>query len=149
MKSLISVYENRNAPVIAAFDTTVTQVEGAAPQILDANATVADVDTTRFNGGVLTISLIANAEVTDRLEFRPITRLFGVSGSNLTYRGTTVASFAASIGTTDLVITFHLSFVNTRTARASSTDNDQNREYLLSFVSTDDAARLKKRRRSR
>lgn len=93
-------------PAIGSFDTTVTYTANAPAVVLDFNATVTDDDTTRFGGGVLTISLTAGAEVTDRLEIRPITRLIGVSGANLTYRGTTIASFSGGTGTTDLVITF-------------------------------------------
>ncbi len=102
----IAWYENRNAPAIGAFGTAVTYVEGAAPLILDANATVIDLDTTTFAGGVLNVNLTANAEANDRLELRPVTRLLGVSGSNLTYRGTTVASTGGN-GTNQLVITFN------------------------------------------
>jgi hypothetical protein len=93
-------------PVIGSFDTAVTYTANAPAVVLDFNATVTDDDTTRFDGGVLTISLTAGAGVTDRLEIRPITRLIGVSGANLTYRGITVATFTGGTGTTDLVITF-------------------------------------------
>ena len=94
-------------PVIAGFDTTVAYTENAAPRVLDANATVTDLDTTFFNGGVLTVSLTANAEADDRLEIHPVTRLLGVSGSNLTYRGTTIATSTGGTGGADLVITFN------------------------------------------
>ena len=103
----IAWYENRNAPLIGAFDAAIAYVEGAAPRILDANVTVTDLDTPRFNGGVLTISLTANAEADDRLSFRPITRLIAVTGSNVLYRGTIVGTFTGGTGTTDLVITFN------------------------------------------
>ena len=105
----VTITDNDDAPpVIAGFDTTVAYTENDAPVILDANATVTDEDTTRFTGGVLTVSLTANAEADDRLEIHPVTRLVDVSGSNLTYRGTTVATFTGGSGATDLVITFNV-----------------------------------------
>ncbi|MEK6258458.1 MAG: hypothetical protein AABP62_07535, partial [Planctomycetota bacterium] len=94
-------------PVIGAFDTTVTYTANGAAVLLDANATVTDVDTTRFNAGVLTVSLIANAEANDRLGIRQVTRLIGVSGSNVTYRGTTIGTLVGGVGTDDLAITFN------------------------------------------
>ncbi|MEK6263038.1 MAG: hypothetical protein AABP62_31040, partial [Planctomycetota bacterium] len=95
------------APVVGAFDATVNYTANGPVVLLDQNATVTDVDTTRFNGGALTISLTANAEATDLLGIRQVTRLIVVSGSNVTYRGTIVGTLAGGVGTADLVITFN------------------------------------------
>ncbi|MEK6257515.1 MAG: VCBS repeat-containing protein [Planctomycetota bacterium] len=104
----ISWYENlplnQNSPMIGAFDTTVTYGLNA-PVVIDANATVTDADTTRFNGGILIVRL-APQDLQKALTFRSVTRLIGVSGSNLTYRGTTVATFTGH-NSSFLVITFN------------------------------------------
>ncbi|MBC7821407.1 MAG: hypothetical protein IAG10_31350 [Planctomycetaceae bacterium] len=234
-------------PAIGAFDTTLTYTANGPAMLLDPNATVTDVDKSRFNGDVLMIGVTDNAdEATDRLEIRPVTRLIGVSESDLTFRGTTVASFTGGIGVSPLIITFNANatesavqavlrnvtyrsvsanpstlprtvrviltdgtgtpsnlatktinfapsaapladmllvtslsapsiagnqpsvstvsplrasdseyrlsftstpFTSTPIAGAANTGNDQNREYLLSFVNDDDSERLKKRRR--
>ncbi len=94
-------------PEVGAFDTTVTYTANGVAVMLDMNATVTDVDTPRFNGGVLTVSLTANAEANDLLEIRQVTRLIGVSGSNVTYRGTIIGTRDGGVGTEDLVITFN------------------------------------------
>ncbi len=95
-------------PVIGAFDTAVTDTVIGSVVLLDSNATVTDVDKPRFNGDVLTISLTDNAdEATNRLEFRPVTRLVGVSESNLRFREMTVASFTDGIGVSPLIMTFN------------------------------------------
>lgn len=99
-------------PVVGSFDTMVSYVANASAVVLDPNVTVTDVDTTRFNGGVLTISLTANAEAADRLELRQVTRLIGVSGSNVLYRGTVVGTITGGTGTTDLIITLNANATN-------------------------------------
>ncbi len=232
-------------PTISAFDTTVTYATNGSTVVLDQNATVTDLDSTRFAGAVLTVSLTANSEANDRLEIRPVTRLIGVSGTDVTYRGTIIGALAGGIGTADLVITFNgnatesavqtvlrsvtyrsvsanpsmadrtvrvtltdggggtsnpptktiniaagpgaaslanvlpaallsatsvaenpagvtlvrplsaddsgysLAFIETPITGAVDTGDDQNREYLLSFVNAEDPQRLKRRRRSR
>ncbi len=94
-------------PLINGFDTPVTYTANAPAALMDQNATVTDADTTRFNGGQLTVGLIVNAEANDRLGIRPVTRLIGLSGSNVTFRGTTIGTLAGGVGTTDLVISFN------------------------------------------
>lgn len=103
----LTITDVNDAPVVGAFDTTVAYTANGAAVRLDTNATIADVDTARFGTGVLTISLTANAEANDRLEIRQVTRLIGVSGTNVTFRGTTIGTLAGGVGTADLVITFN------------------------------------------
>ncbi len=105
--SLIDIMATNDEPAIAGFDTAVTFTANGPTVLLDPNATVSDIDTSRFGGGVLTISLTANAEASDRLDIRQVIRLIGVSGSNVTYRGTTIGTLAGGVGTTDLVVTFN------------------------------------------
>jgi hypothetical protein len=98
--------------VIGSFDTTVSYVANSSAVVLDQNVTVTDVDTTRFDGGVLTISLSANAEAADRLELRQVSRLIEVSGSSVLYRGTIIGTITGGTGTTDLVITLNANATN-------------------------------------
>lgn len=60
------LYEN-NDPVLAFGGGNVSYVEDQAPILIDATATVSDVDLMDFAGGVLTVELTVNAEGTDRL----------------------------------------------------------------------------------
>ncbi|MEK6259755.1 MAG: putative Ig domain-containing protein [Planctomycetota bacterium] len=106
MTVLITVHETE-PPVIGAFDNTVAYTENGPAVLLDTNATVTDIDAVNLDTGTLTFNLIANAEATDRLEFRKVTRLIGMSGTNVTFRGTIIGSFTGGIGTEALVITLN------------------------------------------
>lgn len=107
--STVNITAVDDAPVIDGFDATVTYPANSKAVVLDSNATVTDVDTARFNQGALTVHLTANGETGDRLEIRPVTRLIGVTGSNLTYRGTVIGTVAGGTGTTDLIVQFNAS----------------------------------------
>lgn len=97
-------------PVIGAFDTTVNYTENAAPILLDNNATLTDVDSLDFNDGVMTVSLIDNAEASDRLEIRNVgtgAGQIGVAGNQITYAGNPIATYAGGVtGDVPLVVTF-------------------------------------------
>lgn len=77
---------------------------------IDGRAVLTDTNTASYNGSTLTITLTANGTADDRLEIRNSGTgpgQIGVSGNNVTYGGTTVATFAGGTGTTPLVITFN------------------------------------------
>ena len=106
----IQVNSVNDAPVIGAFDTTVTYKAKAAAVSLDTNATVTDLDSPNLNGGKLTVRLSANAQADDRLEIRNVGTAagqIGVSGSNVTYAGVVIGTFTGGTGATALVITFN------------------------------------------
>jgi ELWxxDGT repeat protein len=97
-------------PVIGAFDTPINFVENAAAQLLDSNATLTDVDSLDFVGGVLTVSLVNNAENSDRLLIRNVgtgVGQIGISGSQITYSGNVIGSFSGGTAVSSpLVVLF-------------------------------------------
>ncbi len=82
------------APVISAFDGTVTYTENASPVVLDDNVTVTDVDSVDFATGKLTVSIVANSQSTDVLGIRvtgTAAGQIGVNGSEVSYGGVVIA----------------------------------------------------------
>ena len=145
----INVTAVNDAPMIGAFDTTVSYTANGTAVVLDTNATVADVDSLNFDTGMLTISLMSNAQTTDLLEIRNqgiAAGQIGVSGSNVAFAGQTIGTFTGGTGSTALVVTLNanatptavqallrnITFRNTfaiplttaRTVRVSLTDGD-------------------------
>jgi hypothetical protein len=103
----VKVAAVNDAPVIGAFDTTVTYVENALPLLIDSNATVIDVDSANFAGGRLTVAVSANSQTTDRIGIKHVGNLagqIGVSGSTVSYAGVPIGTF---VGTTSLVVTLN------------------------------------------
>ncbi len=103
-------------PVVANVETTtLAYTENGPATVITAAGTVSDLDSANFGGGTLTIDYAAGGTADDRLEIRNQgtgAGQIGVSGSNVTYQGATVGTFAGGSGTTPLVITFQ----NTSTA---------------------------------
>lgn len=84
----------QSAPVIANFDGSVTYPGTLV--ILDADATVTDVDSANLAGGELTVGLTVNAEANDRLYIRNQgtgAGKIGVSGNQVTFGGTVIGTF--------------------------------------------------------
>lgn len=101
-----------DAPVIASFDTALNYVENDVPLLLDADATVSDVDSADLGTGVLTVTLTTNGETADRVEIRNqgvAAGQIGVSGANVTFGGTTIGTFVGGSGVTPLVVTLNAS----------------------------------------
>ena len=108
----------RNVDVTPVNDAPVLALPGAAPTytasgpavVIDGSATIADPDSADFDSGVLTISLQTNGNADDRLEILNEgtgSGQIGISGSNVTYEGTTIGSFSGGVGTTPLSITLN------------------------------------------
>jgi hypothetical protein len=99
-----------SAPTIGNLTSTVTFDENAvsgAPQIIDASVTFADPDN-NFNGGALTVSgLLAEDTVAIR-NVGTAAGEIGISGSNVTFGGTIIGTFAGGAGAT-LSVTFNAS----------------------------------------
>jgi peroxiredoxin/phage terminase large subunit-like protein len=113
----INVVAVNDAPVITAFDTTVSYTENAAALLVDSNAVVADVDSADFATGKLTVQLITNGQSTDRLEIRNqgvAASQIGVSGTNVTFGGTVIGTFTGGTGATALVVTFNADATSAR-----------------------------------
>jgi len=106
LETAIEVTPVNDPPDLEAIDTTSSIPAGVA-SLLDANARFTDVDSVRFDGAVLTVEITAHAEPADQLQFRGVTRLIGITGANLTYRGTVIGTFAGGSGADPLVITFN------------------------------------------
>ncbi len=101
---LVKMAQFNAAPVIGAFDGSVTYSVNTAPVVLDSNATITDADSLDFAGGSLTVSIAANYELTDLLGIKhtgTAAGQIGVSGSNVSYGGIVIGSFTR---TSSLVI---------------------------------------------
>ncbi|HAX80699.1 MAG TPA: hypothetical protein DCY88_33905, partial [Cyanobacteria bacterium UBA11372] len=97
------------SPAINLAASAASYTENFLPIILDSTATVTD-DSIDF--GTLTVQFTANGSSSDRIAIRHQgtgTNQIGVSGNNISYEGTTIASFTGGNGTTPLVITFNSS----------------------------------------
>ncbi len=100
------------APTIGSFGADVTHTEGGAATTLAATATVVDVDSTNFNGGLLVVSLVAGGTVDDLLAITnqgTTAGKIGVAGTDVTYGGIVIGSFAGGAGGTALTVTFNSS----------------------------------------
>lgn len=100
------------APVVTLLPAGPAQYTvNSGTQVIAANSTVTDADTTAtFNGGTMTESITANANVNDTLAIQnqgTAAGQIGVSGSNVTFGGATIGTFSGGTGTNPLVITFN------------------------------------------
>ena len=112
VSKVINIVAVNDAPAIAAFDTTIGYTENGVGLRLDVDATVSDLDSANFDAGVLTVTLTANAEGTDRQEIRNEGNgsiQINVVGTNVRYGATVVGSFTGGTGATPLAITLHAS----------------------------------------
>jgi hypothetical protein len=109
----VTVSGVNDAPVITPIAPDVTFVEGGLPQVIDATGTITDVDSTNFDGGVMTVSSSANGSADDRLSvgnWGTGPGQVGVSGSDVTYGGTVIGTVSGGTSGSDpLVITFNTS----------------------------------------
>lgn len=99
------------APVVTLPGATVSYTENDPATIIDGSATVSDVDSADFNTGTLTVDFQTNGTANDRLAILnegTDSGQIGVSGSNVTYEGTTIGTFTGGTGGSDpLVITLN------------------------------------------
>lgn len=98
------------APAIAIVNNgRMTFAEGGGPLVIAPGATVAAGATT-FNGDKITVSITANRHANDVLSIRNDgtgAGKIGVSGSSVTFGGTTIGTFTGGSGTAPLVITLN------------------------------------------
>ena len=102
------------APVIEHLNgDSATYLEGGTAVLLDngADAAVSDSDSADFNGGTVTASITGNrVPGEDVLGVRNIgtgAGQIGISGTDVTYGGTTIGTVSGGTGTNDLVITLN------------------------------------------
>ncbi len=143
----INVTAVNDAPVISLPGGALNYIENAAATVIDSGATASDADSTDFNTGMLTVDYSANGSVDDRLAIRNQgtgAGQIGVSGSNVTYGGTTIGTFTGGSGTTPLVITLNASSTPTSAQAlmrnityANVSDNPSTAARTVRFVLTD------------
>ncbi|MDZ7858116.1 cadherin domain-containing protein [Sphaerotilus sp.] len=99
-----------DAPVVTVSGSSGTYVENA-PALFDAVATVTDVDSADFDGGVLAYMVTANGSASDELAIRDEgtgAGQIGLSGNDVTYGGVVIGTHAGfGNGSTPLVVTFN------------------------------------------
>jgi len=110
----VTVSDVNDVPTIANLaGDSLGYIEGDGVVVIEqgANAAVTDVDSSDFNTGALTVSFPAGSDNTeDVLAVRNQGTGFGqigVSGSNVTYEGTTIGTFTGGSGGVDLGITLN------------------------------------------
>ncbi len=148
----VTITPINDIPVISNLDTdALAYDEGDGAQIIDqgGNAAVADVDSADFNTGLLTVSISAGGETAeDVLAINNVgtgTGEIGVSGSDVTYEGTTIGTFAGGTGGTDLVVTLTAdaeaigtgALVRSITYENTDTDDPTAGARTIDFVLTD------------
>ena len=115
-------------------DTVTYFVAGTAVTLDDgANVTLTDIDSSDFNGGNVTVSVVANAQIAeDKLQIGTVGAI-STSASDVIHSdsgGTTIGTFSGGTGGTDLVITLNANATAART---------QDLLKALQYVNTDAA----------
>ena len=90
----------------------MTYDSNGAPVLLDTDVSVQDLDSANLAGGQLTVEVSANSYSTDVLGIRNVGTAagqIGVSGSDVTYGGTIIATLTGGTGQTPLVFTLNSS----------------------------------------
>ncbi|MBA5869951.1 MAG: tandem-95 repeat protein, partial [Nitrospira sp. CR2.1] len=109
----VTIIAVNDAPVVTPIAPDVTFVESGLAQVIDATGTITDVDSSNFDGGVMTVSISANGTADDRLmvgNWGTGPGQVGVSGSDVTYGGTVIGTVSGGTSGSDpLVITFNTS----------------------------------------
>ncbi|TPJ36955.1 VCBS domain-containing protein [Mesorhizobium sp. B2-8-3] len=113
---VVTVTGTNDAPVIdlnsgtAGISTSINYAAGSAATAIAPSGTVTDIDSADFNGGSLTVALTANGTSADQLTVQNQgtgVGQIGVSGSNVTYQGTTIGAFSGGTNGSNLVVTFN------------------------------------------
>jgi hypothetical protein len=110
---VVTVNAINDAPLVTLPSATADYTENALPVILDATATVADIDSVNLDGGSLTMEITNNGAAEDRLAIRNQgtgSGQIGVSGANVSYEGVGIGTFTGGIsGSSPLVVSFNAS----------------------------------------
>ncbi|MEO8547483.1 MAG: VCBS domain-containing protein, partial [Sphingomicrobium sp.] len=91
-------------------DVTLAYTAGAAATAIAPAGTITDVDSTNFGGGTLTVAFTAGGAVSDQLTIQNQgvgAGQIGISGSNVTFGGVVIGTFAGGMSGSNLVITFN------------------------------------------
>ena len=107
----ITIAASNDAPVLANIEAgALAYTENDPATVVTATTTVNDVDSANFDTGTLTVDYSVGGTPDDRLEIRNEGTgpgQIGVSGSNVTFGGTTIGTFTGGSGTTPLVVTLN------------------------------------------
>jgi len=107
----ISITPVNDAPTLTNLSgDSVNFTIGGSGVVLDAsgNATLADIDSTDFSGGNVTVSIIANAQTGEDVLKIGTVAAIATSGSNVTHTdGFTIGSFVGGTAGANLVITLN------------------------------------------
>ncbi|WP_264326275.1 cadherin-like domain-containing protein [Romeriopsis navalis] len=108
---VIQVNPVNDAPELTLPGGTAAYTENApSATLLDATATVSDVDSTDFNTGTLTVRVSADGTADDRLTIRNQgtgTTDINLDGTNVRYGSTVIGTYTGGTGTDNLVITLN------------------------------------------
>ncbi|MGV6818004.1 MAG: tandem-95 repeat protein [Thiotrichales bacterium] len=106
----IDVGADNDPPVVTLPGPTVAYTENDAATLIDASATVNDVDSLDFYNGAMSIGFTAGGTSNDTLAIRnegTAAGQVGVSGSTISYGGVAVASFSGGNAGSNLSISFN------------------------------------------
>ncbi|MBD2089976.1 DUF4347 domain-containing protein [Microcoleus sp. FACHB-1515] len=94
------------APILAFADAALDYTENDPATPIDAIATVRDSDSANFEGGTLTIDYSTGGTADDRLTVRAAESI-SISGNEVRWNDTAIASFTGSDGTAPLIFQFN------------------------------------------
>ncbi|TPI16200.1 adhesin, partial [Mesorhizobium sp. B4-1-3] len=126
----VTINGANDAPVIdlngasVGNSTSLSYTAGSAATVIAPAAAITDVDSPDFGGGSLTVAFTANGTSADQLSIQNQgtgTGQIGLSGSNVTYGGVVIGTFAGGTNGSNLVITFNAS--TTQAAAAALADH--------------------------
>lgn len=103
-------FRNVRPPVVGNFAGNVTYRARSIPVRIAPSATVADLDTTVFNGGTLNVSLVTNGDGADRVAIRNEgtgSSQINVLTNTIRFGTTVIGTFTGGVGTTPLAVTFN------------------------------------------
>lgn len=112
VKGTVTGMAPAGAPVLALSGPAVVYQLGQAPILLSGQATVTDLDSANFNGGLLQVEFAAGGNGNDHLAIRDEgagNGQIGVSGNAVTYSSTSIGSFTGGTGGNPLQILFNAS----------------------------------------
>src|SRR5690606_19285642 len=105
------IHAVNDAPVIADLGATPIYREGDEPVLIAGTATVSDIDTARFNGGTLTLSITSGGTpVEDVLSVRrhgSEPGQIGFDGTTLTYGGAMIGTVSGGRDGADLSVSLN------------------------------------------
>lgn len=106
----ITVSGGNAAPVLGLPSGAISYITNGPAVLLDTAATVSDSDSADFSGGNLSLSLVNNAEVNDRLEIRnqgAAVGQVGVGSGVVSFGGIAIGTVSGGVGVVPLVIAFN------------------------------------------